>query len=102
MEGQRIEAQVATDVIVYTYTEDELCRLANEVKELLISTLHVEGELPGDPEQLSATYAIVRFKGTMMGRLWNKFRGIEADDDALRWTVVKSTDWKNEAAADKG
>ncbi len=55
MEGQHIGAQVETDVVIYTYTEDELCRLANEVKELLISTLHLEGELPGDPEQLSAT-----------------------------------------------
>ena len=97
MEPQRIEAQVETNVVVYTYTEDELVRLANEVKELLISTLHLEGELPGDPEQLSATFAIVRFKGTMMGRLWNKFRGIEEEDESLRWAVVKSTDWKNEA-----
>ncbi len=77
-----------------SYTDTELSELANQVKELVLSTMHVEGELPGDPEQLSATYAVILVRGSMLGRLWNKMRGIEDNDS--RWVVVKSTDLQNE------
>jgi hypothetical protein len=79
---------------IYPYTEAELTQLANQVKELVIETLHAEGEIPGNPEQLSATYAVIAVRGTMLGRFWNKVRGMEKDEP--RWTVLKSMDLKKE------
>ena len=77
---------------VYSFTEEDLTKLANQVKEVLVATLHVEGELPGEPKKISSSYAVLAVKGNMLGRLWNKVRGVE--DEELRWTVVKSTDLK--------
>lgn len=78
---------------MYTYTEPELTSFANQIKDFLVVALAKEEVIEADPEAVAATYAIVVVKGSRLGKLWNKARGIE--DNGIRIAVVKCLDSAN-------
>ena len=76
---------------LYSFTELELTKLANRVKEGLISTLASEGILVEDAESISGTYAVTITQPSFFGRVWCKVRGLKGDDLVI--CVVRSTNW---------
>jgi hypothetical protein len=75
----------------YTFTESDLTGLANQVKEVVITGLVQEGFIDGDPEEIAATYAVVTFRDNILGRFWNKLRGLKEKEEA-RMCFVKAVD----------
>ncbi|KKN88885.1 hypothetical protein LCGC14_0244920 [marine sediment metagenome] len=65
---------------VYTYTGEDLDRLANQVKEALIAFLGDEGHLKLTQEEFEdfcASHVVVLARSGVFGRLWDKLRGLQ-------------------------
>jgi hypothetical protein len=78
---------------VYSYTDDDLNRLANQTKEALIAYLcnegHMELETQDDYEEFCASHVVVLARKGMFGAFWDKLRGL-TDPNAYAVTVLHS------------
>jgi hypothetical protein len=75
----------------HSYTDAELHRFANQVKEVLFATLCNEGVLPfgttDDFERFCAEYVVVVSRPKVFGRFWDK---IFKTENGSVVTVLKS------------
>ena len=71
---------------VYTLEPEELTRLANDIKEVLLHKLEAMGEVR-DAAGLCERVAVVIHRKNILGRLIEKVKGTA--DDYARITVVK-------------
>jgi hypothetical protein len=78
---------------VYQYTDDDLNRLANSVKQSLFAYLANEGhlDLEGQKgfEEFCASHVVVLARKGMFGHFWDKLRGL-TEDNAYLITVLHS------------
>lgn len=78
---------------VYQYTDADLDRLANHVKEALIADLANEGHLDienqQEYEEFCASMVVVLARKGMFGHFWDKVRGI-TDNTGYRIVVMHS------------
>jgi hypothetical protein len=78
---------------VYSYTDDDLNRLANQTKEALIAYLANEGhlELSGQKEyeHFCASHVVILARKGMFGSFWDKLRGL-TEPNAYVVTVMHS------------
>ena len=67
----------------YLYTDEDLSRLVNRTKEVVIGFLANEGHITlsgqKEYEELCASYAVVIARRGMFGHFWDKVRGIDSD-----------------------
>jgi hypothetical protein len=73
---------------VALYTDEELQRFANDIKEIVLAALEREG-LIVDAETVAAEYAVIVYRPGWLGRLFDKLRP-GAGDEPLRATVLKT------------
>lgn len=80
-----------SSVAVYSYTDEDLHKYANQVKEVLFASLANDGELEfethEDFERFCASYVVVMSRPGVFGRLWDKVFGSEGGSII---TVLKS------------
>ncbi len=77
---------------VYTYTDEDLTRLANQVKESMLAFLVNEGHLAlsvEEYEDFCGSHVVLLARPGMFGRLWDKVRGL-TDENYYIVTVMKS------------
>ncbi len=79
-------------VAVHSFTDEDLLRFANQVKEVLLASLTNEEVLDFDSteeyERFCASYVVVVSRPGMFGRLWDKVFGAENSSIV---TVLRST-----------
>jgi hypothetical protein len=79
---------------VYSYTNDDLNRLANQTKEALIAYLANEGhlDLPNQKEyeDFCASHVVFLARKGMFGRFWDKLRGLTEPNNDYIVTVLHS------------
>lgn len=72
---------------VYSYTDDDLNRLVNRTKEVLIGFLANEGHLAisgqKEYEEFCASYVVILARKGMFGTLWDKIRGLTEPNDYI-------------------
>lgn len=72
---------------VYIYTSDELNRLVNQTKEVLIGYLANEGYLElanqKEFENFCASHVVLLARKGMFGSFWDKLRGLTHRDDYI-------------------
>ncbi len=76
---------------IYTYTQHDLDKLANEVKECLVMFLANEGHLTlsqEEYEEFCASHVVVLARPGVFGKLWDKVRGLK--EDYYLMTVMKT------------
>ena len=75
---------------LYQYTESELTEFANQVKEALLVTLHLEGEFSSaKADELAGSHAVIVHKKGFLGKWWDKVHGNDSDEK-LYVSVIKS------------
>lgn len=71
----------------YTMTSDKLDEYANQVKEIFLEKLKVEGLIDEDKLQELNHYCIHNVEKSQLGQFWNKI--LFNNDNEMKITVVK-------------
>ena len=78
-------------ISVWSYTNDDLNMVANQVKEVVVAFLANEGHLSltqEEYEEFCASYVVVLARPGIFGKLWDKFWGLDKDHYIM--TVMKT------------
>ncbi len=91
---------------LYSHTVEDMTKFANQIKEITIAGLEVEGFLKGDVvETLCSEYVIVLAEPGTFGKIWKKLRcGKKEDKNILTISFMKDVrlDGKKGEPTDEG
>lgn len=78
------------NIRVAEYTDEELTKFANAVKEAVIAKLVSDSIIDPtfDYEEVCAVYAVIPLRKGIFGHLYDKLRGLE--DNKIYLTVMKA------------
>ena len=75
---------------VYTFTNEDLERMANTVKDSVLLALLEDGVITKDQQELtSKTYCVVSKTLSSISYVYKKFFSKETEEDVPRWIVAR-------------